>query len=247
LTPRCCPRLRRPLLQASRAMRRTRARGGRGPTSSWWAGCRIWRTTRGQSSRRCVCACLARRPGACAPACNALRSCAETPLPTNLPLTAARVVLRTSSQVEDEPFIAEKFSTVSSESVSIRPALPRGSRAVDASTRGCAMEVTERVGGVWDSGSWWGAAGVEGKEEEGWVPGPSMTKGPRSFAAAVSANTTLFVFGGHDAKGPCNEVLSFDALVSSGWRHHKARDLRAGPGVACIAAVLLRIVYLMRD
>ena len=177
------------------------------------------------------------RLGACAAACNASRSCAETPLPTNPPLTATRVVLRISCQVEDEPFVAEKFSTVSSESVSIRPALPPGSKAGDASDRGCVVEVAGREGGVWDSGSWWGAAGVQGKEEEGWVPGPSMTKGPRSFAAAASANTTLFVFGGYDAKGPCNEVLSFDALASSGWRHHKARDLRAGPGVACIAAL----------
>ena len=202
LTQRCCPQLRDGV----------RAAHGRGPTSSWRAGCRTWKITRGLSPRRCGArarALVCHRHGSPAPhphrGSYSLHARPYTRMPAH-----ARCTLFTCDathpllQDEDEPFIAEKFATVTSESVSIRPArqhgLPAGSDA-PGSERAAGAAIEQTVG-VWDSGGWWG---VEGAEEEGeeWVPGPSMTTRPRSFAAAAMANSTLFVIGGHDAKGAC--------------------------------------------
>ena len=86
-------------------------------------------------------------------------------------------------QQEDELFFAEKYSTATTESVGI----------TGKTNMGCAEP----------------AAGAEGENHpsqyrlpgstaaEAWVAGPTMTTGPRCFAAAASVEGSLFVIGGN--------------------------------------------------
>jgi hypothetical protein len=121
--------------------------------------------------------------------------------------------MRTCTQTDDELFIAEKYSTATSESVGIARSRPE----TGASASGMCVNAA-------DSPSPDGLLG--GADEDEWTAGPTMTQGPLSFCAAAAFDGSMFVFGGYDGERLLSSVLSLNTRKGTAWQHYPGLDLR---------------------